>query len=255
MRIEKFDTKAILALEYYVYMLIDPETNIPFYVGKGVNNRVFQHLECALEENEVNNAKYDKILEIQKKGQIVKHIIVRHGIKNEEESYRIEASLIDALNYCGLGLSNITSGHNSLQKGLMTTDEIIRMYKGEKLSSISSDCIIININIKYPKRRNAFNLTIYEATKETWTIDKNKKNSIKYVLSEYKGLIVEVFEVIDWYEKERGYMNTSKKFGETKIGYGFNGKIANDHIRNLYLNKSIQHIKKKGAASVIRYKI
>ena len=180
-------------------------------------------------------------------------MIVRHGIRDEAESYRIEASLIDTLSYCGIGLSNIVGGHNSLQKGLMTTDEIIRMYKGEKLQRINDDCVIININKKYPKR--GIGLPIYNATKETWTIDKKKLKNLKYVLSEYKGLIVEVFEVNEWYEKERGYTNKSKRFGETKIGYGFNGKVADKNIRNLYLNKSIQHIKKKGAASVIRYKL
>jgi hypothetical protein len=62
-----------------------------------------------------------------------------------------------------------------------------------------------------------------------------------------------VFEVDEWYEKERGYLPTSKKYGQTKIGYGFNGHQASDEIRNLYLNKSIAHTKKRGAASAIRY--
>ena len=36
---------------------------------------------------------------------------------------------------------------------------------------------------------------IYQATKETWLISEWKLPQIKYVLSEYRGLIVEVFEV------------------------------------------------------------
>ena len=42
-----FDEKTQQALGYYVYMLIDPSNNKPFYVGKGKNNRVFDHIEYA----------------------------------------------------------------------------------------------------------------------------------------------------------------------------------------------------------------
>jgi hypothetical protein len=69
------------------------------------------------------------------------------------------------------------------------------------------------------------------------------------------GLIVEVFEVENWYEKERGYNSAAKKFGLTKIGYGFTGSVAPFEIRNLYINKSIHGSKKKGAGSVIRYSL
>ena len=253
MRINQFDPKTILALNYYVYMLIDPRDNIPFYIGKGKDNRVFQHLKCALDAKDEINAKYDKIIEIQNNGLKVKHVVIRHGIKDQIEAYQIEASLIDTLTFCGIGLSNMVGGHNSLQKGLMTTDEIIRLYNAEKLVKIKNDCVIININKKYPK--SGIGLPIYDATKETWTINKNKLPNVKYVLSEYKGLIVEVFEVEEWYEKERGYTPKSKKYGQTKTGYGFNGKIAKNEIRDLYINKSIQHTKQKGAASVIRFQI
>ena len=253
MSINQFDPKTILALNYYVYMLIDPRDNEAFYIGKGKENRVFEHLKCALDAKDEINAKYNKILDIQKHGLEVKHVIIRHGIKDEFEAYHIEASLIDTLIYCGINLSNIVGGHNSLQKGLMTTDEIIRIYNAEKLLKINNDCVIININKKYPK--GGISLSIYDATKETWTINKKKLSNIKIVLSEYKGLIVEVFEVIDWYEKDRGYTPKSKKYGQTKTGYGFNGVVANPDVRDLYINKSIQHTKKKGAASVIRFQI
>jgi len=33
-------------------------------------------------------------------------------------------------------------------------------------------------------------------------------------------------KVTEWYEKERGYLPKSKKHGQTKMGYGFNGGVA-----------------------------
>ena len=38
-------------------------------------------------------------------------------------------------------------------------------------------------------------------------------------------------------------------------GWGFNGKIAHEAIRNKYINKSIAHLKKRGQANPIRYSI
>lgn len=249
---ERFDEKSILELGVYVYMLIDPESNVPFYVGKGAANRIFDHINCALkDENEVN-AKYEKIRSILSKNQSVKHCIVRHGL-TEEGAYEIEASLIDSMDFIGYNLSNRVFGHHSSEKGLMTTDEISRLYSAEPLTSIDSDCLIININKKY--KRGISSLSIYDATKEIWTIDKRKVNNIQYVLSEFRGLIVEVFKVSRWYTKERGYTPKSAKYGQTKIGYGFDGVQAPIEIRNKYINKSINDFKKRGAASVIRYNL
>lgn len=247
-----FDEKTRQELKYYVYMLLDPKGNEPFYVGKGIDNRIFNHLDCALTDIDTLTAKYAIIREIIRSGKNVKHVIVRHGL-TQNEAYQIEASLIDSLRYCGLLLSNIVGGHNSIEKGLMTSEEIKRLYNAQPIDKIGKDCILININKKYERGKGG--QSIYNATKETWTIKKSKLDQLKYVLSEYRGLIVEVYEVEEWYEKERGYLPSSKRYGETKIGFGFNGKIAPDDIRNLYFNKSIAHTKKRGAASAIRYNL
>ncbi len=246
-----FDEKTNQNLKYYVYFLINPNTKLPFYIGKGKDNRVFNHMECAL-ETETCNLKYDQIREIINSNKKLEHIIVRHGL-TEKMAFEIEASLIDTFDYLKTGITNIAGGQKSIEKGLMTSDEIKRLYNAERLLEIDNNCIIININKKY--KRGSGENAIYDATKETWTIDRSKLNGLKYVLSEYRGLIVEVFEVENWYEKERGYLPNSQKFGQTKIGFGFIGKVAVENIRNRYVNKSITHIKKRGAASAIRYNL
>jgi len=247
-----FDEKTRQHLRYYVYMLFDPRDKRPFYIGKGLENRVFNHLNRALTDIDISNAKYDTIREIEECGQAVVHIIVRHDL-TEDEAFKIEASLIDVFIYCGILLSNKVGGHNSIEKGLMTSEEIIRLYNAEPLNEIDSDCILININRKYQRGKGL--QSIYEATKETWTIRESKLQQLKYVLSEYRGLIVEVFKVDNWYPKERGYLPNARRHGQTKIGFGFNGEIALAEIRDKYINKSITHLKKKGAASAIRYNL
>lgn len=252
-----FDEKSKQELKSYVYMLLDPKDSKPFYIGKGIDNRVFNHLSCSLTDTDTSNAKYDKIREIIQSGQTVKHIIVRHGL-SETEAFKIEASLIDTLKYCGLLLTNIVGGHNSIEKGLMTSEEIIRLYNAQPLTQMSADCVLININKTY-KRGNGTD-PIYQATKETWLISERRLPQIKYVLSEFRGFIVEVFEVKRWYSKQRPKNKTIDKERNIKIkinvtGYGFDGVVAPDEIRNQFINKSVAHTKKRGAAQVIRYNI
>jgi hypothetical protein len=265
-----FDEKTQQELKAYVYMLLDPQDDKPFYVGKGNNNRVFEHMNRAITDSDISTLNYEKIREIvEDKKQTLKHVIVRHGL-TDSEAFQIEASLIDTLHYCGLGLLNQQGGHNSIDKGLMTSEEIIRFYNAQPLDKIGNDCILININKSY-KRGNGTN-SIYQATKETWFIDKNKVKNLKYVLSEFKGLIVEVFEVDNngWYQKPRTKNKTiydenkkpilddkgkRKKEVVQENGFGFNGKPAPDSIRVLYINKSVAHKKTQGQANVIRYEL
>ena len=109
-----FDEKTKQNLKYYVYFLIDPTTGQPFYVGKGKDNRVFNHIKCALEFETISD-KYEKIREIQNKNKTVEHIIVRHGL-TEKEAFEIEATLIDTFDFLTSGLTNIAGGQKSIEK-------------------------------------------------------------------------------------------------------------------------------------------
>ena len=83
----------------------------------------------------------------------------------------------------------------------------------------------------------------------------NPVDKIKYVLSEYKGLIVEVFEVREWYQKPKYTNEKAKNPGKEYLGWGFNGIVANEEIKNQYYLKSIAHLKKRGSSQVIRVNI
>ena len=250
-----FDEKTKSELKFYVYLLINPETKTPFYVGKGQGNRVFDHLNDA-KDGKKGTEKLNEIQTILKQNKMVDHVIVRHGL-NEKTAYHIEASLIDVFRFIPLfndfAAGNIKGGFNSIENGLMSSEEVKRKYNALPLNSIPKDTIIININSSY--KRASGEDKLYKATKERWRMDKSRLNGIKYVLSEFRGQIVEVFEVEKWYPINRKYNSGSKKAGQIYIGYGFDGQVATNSVRNLYLNKSVAHKKKRGASNPIMYNL
>lgn len=250
-----FDQKTIEALEYYVYLLIDPITNTPFYVGKGTGNRVFAHINDA-KEGKNGTPKLDEIRSILDSNKKIVHVIVRHGLK-EKVAFQIEAALIDTFKFIPVFKTfvrgNIQGGINSIENGLMTSNEIKRKYNAEKLDFIAENCIIININGSY--KNASGNQRIYQATKETWRMSDPRNGKIKYVLSEFKGYIVEVFKIEEWYALRRPFNKGAKKYGQSYTGYGFNGVVASALIRDRYINKSIAHKKRPGASNPIIYNL
>jgi len=229
-----------------VYALINPINNKPFYIGKGKGNRVFAHKEDVLNRNTQNSLKEDEIISILESGLDIKHIIIRHGLK-ENESFLLESTLIDFINYFDEKLKNIVSGHESDFYGIKTTDEIIRQYNAPKLEKLDHAIIIININRNYAKARSLSN-SIYEATKQAWVVSQSRRDTVKFALSEFEGIIIGVFEIKEWYP----VVTQNNKLNNR---WGFIGEQATAEIRDLYFNKSIMHAKKRGAANPIRYNI
>ncbi len=222
----------------YVYSLVDPNNKEIFYIGKGKENRVFQHAEDAIDSEHQSSDKIERIRTIHKNKQDVLIYIVRHNL-TEEEAFILESSLIDLMELIGKPLTNLQGGYNSSLYGLMSADEIERRYTLEKLSSLPKGFICININKTY--KRGADAQAIYNATKEAWVINKNKLNEITHVLSEYRGRVVGVFTNLKWYPIEiRG-----------KIRFGFNGDFANN-IQDEYLNKLVPP-RRKGAIAPVRH--
>ena len=242
-----FDQNTINNLGYYVYLLIDKTTNKPFYVGKGKGNRIFDHVAFAMKNPHVSTEKCDLIRKLYPNK--LDYRIVRHKL-TESEAFMLEASLIDVLKFCGLNLTNQMNGHHTDMFGMMTIDEIKNLYSAQQLTSMSNDCIIININKTYHS-----GVSIYDATRSCWRIDKNKLCKIKYVLAEYRGLIVEAFEVNKLLPVTCVYGPECKNAGKTYTRYEFDGVPAPSSIRNLYVGKSVAHIKVQGRANPIIYKI
>jgi hypothetical protein len=236
-----FDKLTQEKLQYYVYVLVDPRTKQAFYIGKGKGNRVFEHVLGAIKES-FESDKIDTIKAIRKAGHSVQHVIIRHGL-TEDVAFKIESSLIDFTNYLGGKLTNEVLGHGSCKFGLMTAQEIVSTYNAQPLAALHHKVIIININNSYERAKGG--VSIYESTKQAWVIGKNRLPTLEYALAEYRGIIVGVYKIKDWYKVILP--------GSKRVRRGFNGEEACEEIKVLYLNKSVKHTKKKGAANPIRY--
>ncbi|MDO9277535.1 MAG: hypothetical protein Q7U05_03085 [Polaromonas sp.] len=237
-----FESPVAEKLEAYVYALIDPRTDRPFYIGKGRDNRVFSHAACALVAPNASD-KYDTIREIVNSGREVRHLILRHGM-TDQAALDVESALIDFCSVINQPITNIVLGHGASAFGAMTADEIIRKYQAVPLSKIEEGFVLININKTYKRAKGQ--KSYYEATKESWAINKSRTPTLKYALSEYKGFIVEVFKIVEWYSVE-----AKDKNGKPRTRWGFDGIVAEVEVRNCYLNKSVK--KAQGAANPIRY--
>jgi len=230
-----FSQSVIEQLGYYVYFLQDPITEEIFYVGKGVGNRVFQHLEGAIKTNK-ETYKLDRIREIVDTGNKVKHYILRHGL-TEQVSFEVEAALID---FIGMkNLSNLQGGHYSSDYGLKTSDEISAMYEAEELLT-EKPALLININKLY--YREITDEELYQSTRKSWVVGKRRENA-QFAIATYRGLTREVYEIHEWYPSEV----------DGKIRWGFHGKKASNEIRKELRYKSIVSYFPKGAANPIKY--
>lgn len=83
--------------KYYTYQLIDPTTNLPFYVGKGCGNRMYKHVKdvkLGKIPNKTNHKLFKKIREILDCGNAV---VYEKLIETDQEleALALESAFID----------------------------------------------------------------------------------------------------------------------------------------------------------------
>lgn len=195
---DRFSEKSLISLgEYYVYGLIDPRTKQIFYIGKGKNNRVFEHEKEIITNPDSEKLKLKNILEIKDAGLEVEKIIINSNL-NEEEAFAAEASLINAFNYIkDTRLTNIVAGHYSSEA--LSVNEFERIYGAVELKEkdINHRILVIKINKLYQRNMDANDL--YDAVRGVWRISKEKVKTIDYVFGVYNSLIVAVYKPSKWF--------------------------------------------------------
>jgi hypothetical protein len=99
--------------KYYVYLLVDPRNGLPFYVGKGKNNRCHAHRKEALEGR--RGARYNVIREILIAGMEVEIRKIK-WFDDSREALEYEAGII-----CTIGLRNLTNKNWGVYNDLRST--------------------------------------------------------------------------------------------------------------------------------------
>ncbi|MDD4062742.1 MAG: hypothetical protein PHV25_03195 [Candidatus Pacebacteria bacterium] len=107
---------------------------------------------------------------------------------------------------------------------------------------INERVILINVNRLY--RENMTSDELYDITRNYWRLNPERASCANYVLSNYKGVVKEVYGVDGW------------EFAQMVNGYKryrFYGRVASPEIRRKYFGESVAHYRKKGSQNPILY--
>ena len=233
-----FSQKVQEELGYYVYCLVDPRDKKIFYIGKGVGNRVFAHACDALEYENVNTDKLEKIRDIIKAGREVEHYIIRHKL-TEEDALTVESVLIDFLTYQEFNteslLTNIVAGHHQWDEGIKTVNEIKQLYDCEPLQlQKGHQLLMVNLNRSYIKKTAdgmKVRSDLYEITRGHWHINKTNADQVNYILGVYRGVVRCVIKPTSKWKRSYEKSKTSR--------YYIEGVTDDKEGNDLYLNKDV----------------
>jgi uncharacterized protein len=235
-----FPPEVCAVLKHYVYRLIDPRNGETFYVGRGVGNRVFAHIQAEKQSEEVESSqKLQRIRAIRNQGFEVAHIIHRHGL-SETEAIEVEAAVIDAYP----GLSNISAGYASSTRGSAHASQIIERYAAEEVK-FNHRVVLINVN------HTVSESSVYDAVRFAWKLNPKKASLAEYVLAVEQGVIIDVFVAEKWLPADPNHFPGRELIHDR---FGFVGRQAPEDIRKQYVRRRTpDEMRKKGAANPIRY--
>jgi uncharacterized protein len=224
-------------LKSYVYVYIDPRNGEPFYIGKGLGDRLFTHLNDKSESEKVA-----KIAEIRQDGKEPKIDVLRYGLSNSEAAL-VEAAAIDLIGKASL--TNQVSGYHETSFGRITSHELILMLSAKKVK-VRHKAILITINKLY--RSDMTLLELYEATRGIWVVGP-RGNEAEYAMAVYQGIVREVYRIDKWHSAGTlDYQTRDASDFRDSSRWEFSGEIAND-IRGMYVGFSVG----KGGQNPIRY--
>ena len=228
--------------KYYVYGLIDPSTYHVFYVGKGCENRVFDHACDSIKTKDADeevSLKIKTIRNIIARGKEVITIIYHWGL-TEEESLLIESTLMDVFP----GLTNVQDGYDVAHSMISAEDLQTNYSISEYVDPVDSDgrnipYILIKLRDNIEERGG----NLYAAARGCWDLNLDHAREIQYVVIAINGIVQEVYEVSDWHKS----VAESPKLE-------FDGEPTSNKIMRELIGKLIpDNYRKQGMANPCRY--
>jgi hypothetical protein len=230
-------------LKFYVYRLIDPRNGETFYIGKGKNDRLFQHVKATKSadvtidvdadsdgdgpRDDDESLKVARINEIHRAGLDVIHIVHRHGIEDPKTAYEVEAALIDAF----AGLSNASGGHHSTDRGPMHALEIAGKYALPELTPRDDKLILININ----SADHGSIDELLDRTRYAWRMSRHRAQKAQYVLAVIHGVVHGVFVPTNWFPATAEHFPSPRFSATDTRRIGFHGRRAPNDVWEHYV--------------------
>ena len=116
---------------------------------------------------------------------------------------------------------------------------------------IGENVIAIKINRSY--RENMTATELYEVTRGYWKLDIKKARYAEYVFSVYQGIVKEVYKIDSWLPAGSIPRMTLPDETVPADRFEFVGEIAEQNIRERYINKSLVNLYRNGEANPIKY--
>jgi hypothetical protein len=232
---DTFDDGVADQLKWYVYVLADPFSGTPLYVGKGTGGRVFSHGREVLKrqhEELVPGSKLAQIRSIFDRGRAPDQWILRHGIETEEEALGYEAAVIDAYRLAGVQVANIIRGQGRL-KGRATVKELNHRYGPTRDVVFDRPSVLYRIN---PFDPNWADDQLFERIRCCWPAAKWRRQKLQYAaaVSDYVIRAVYRIDPDSWKEQKPGYW----KFGRLPMSDDDTARgWVRGSVRRLFVNE------------------
>lgn len=230
--VEQFKDGVAEKLKYYVYRLIDPRNGLTFYVGKGRDDRVFQHVRGVLKPGRGESRETIKgglIQDILDAGLEPHHIIHRHGMEDDKTAYQVEAAVMDAFS---MNLTNEAGGHGSDKFGPCTVEQLNERHKPEYIPE-DLPVVVIKITRQSVKKQNGSH---YEAVRASWRMSRSRFEKIN-ARDHHVAAILERRCVGLYSVPAGGWTQAVLESKDDKPRYEFSGERATDEMWNRYVRK------------------
>ena len=162
-------------------------------------------------------------------------------------------------------LTNKKRGQDATLYGKTEVSRLEARYSPDELleEDIDDNIMLIKINQLY---RNDMSATeLYDAVRGFWRVDPEHARKADYALAVYKGMVLEVYRIVDWYPAhttlmERPHIDPNHFIDtythndpELSERYEFVGRIADEQTRGKYINRSVAGLYKKNEQTSVRY--
>jgi hypothetical protein len=254
-------------LQSYVYLLVDPWTGKPFFVGRARGDRCFRHLRAARNGTDDGTSgattgtrghrvKYpmlDHIRKIEAEGRPVRVDILRYGM-NASEARLVEAAANDAL-----GLPSVSKLGGQRQSA---SELGVRLAKQAKFKR-EHRVVLLRVGAKGAD-------TSYEAARHGWRVgrrwtDPYSEGSPRWAALVAGELVVAVYRIDGWeptpFRSRPGRITgpgdgsgpgSSSSSGRSTYRYSFAGQ-RDEELERRYVGKSVAAFLGRGPQSRVTF--